>query len=72
MVKDGAGSARTTYAVDTKIANLIFLEGLRVISRDVSVTRQKRTVSEDVLRQIMKELSKTHADNPSNNNIDEQ
>lgn len=70
MVKDGAGSARTTYAVDAKIANLILLEGLRVISRDVSVTRSNGIMSQDAIRQIMKELAKAQASH-SNNETDE-
>lgn len=39
MVKDGAGSALTTYTVDANIASLVLIEGLRVITRDVSVIR---------------------------------
>lgn len=71
MVKDGAGSARTTYAVDAKIANLILLEGLRVISRDVSVTRSKGSISQDMLRQIIKGLSEANVDKSINIDTEE-
>lgn len=42
MVKDGGGTAMTSYVVDTKIATLILLEGLRVINRDVSISPLKK------------------------------
>ena len=66
MVKDGAGTVRTNYAVDAKIANLILLEGLRVISRDVSVARTSKSNSQDILKQVIRELSGKIIDNPCN------
>lgn len=62
LVKDGAGTARTTYAVDAKIANLILLEGLRVISRDVSINLPRKAASEKLLRQMMGELPGVNSD----------
>ncbi len=57
MVKDGAGTSRTTYAVDAKIANLILLEGLRVISRDVAINLSRRDASKSMIRQMLDELA---------------
>lgn len=66
MVKDGAGTARTSYAVDAKIANLILLEGLRVISRGVSVSQSRKSMSDEIL-QMLKSMSNARVDGQANN-----
>ena len=57
MVKDGAGTAGTTYAVDAYIANLVLLEGLRVISRDVSVNSPRKVTSPNDLLKLLHEIN---------------
>lgn len=52
MVKDAAGTARTMYAVDACIANMILIEGMRVISRDVSVGVSKNNDLKDLKKAL--------------------
>ena len=71
MVKDSAGTARTMYAFDAKIANLILLEGLRVISRDLPINRSGNNISEELAQQMIKKLLNLDARNLLNNGVEE-
>lgn len=48
VVKNGGGSLGTTHAVDAWIANVILLEGLCVVSRDVSIPSKKAPSQDDM------------------------
>lgn len=61
-VKDGAGTARTAYAVDAYIANLVLIEGLRIISRDVSVGSSRRIDVTGDLSNFLQAMSSLGAD----------